>query len=126
MARQFAGPTDQLTIAERIPVSDEFTIRGVLTVLNRRRSLIYIGIAACFLIGVTVCFFLTRSSRYNATTTPDRALNSARNSGRLKLNRNMEDYWRPPARTRGPNTASSIVVVVDKPTYLPPLCKPAR
>jgi len=59
MARQFAGPTDQLTIAERIPVSDEFTIRGVLTVLNRRRSLIYIGIAACFLIGVTVCFFLT-------------------------------------------------------------------
>jgi polysaccharide biosynthesis transport protein len=64
MSKRFAGPAEQLTIVENIPVDNELTIKDLLMVLKRRRSIILLGVSACFLLGIGACFFL--KPRYKA------------------------------------------------------------
>jgi len=64
MSRPFAGVADQLTTVESIPASSELTIRDLLMILRRRRTIILLGLTTCFLLGVAVCFFL--KPRYKA------------------------------------------------------------
>jgi succinoglycan biosynthesis transport protein ExoP len=58
MSKRFARPADQLMVVESIPENNELTIRGLLMVLKRRRSIILLGVSACFLLGIVACFFL--------------------------------------------------------------------
>jgi capsular exopolysaccharide synthesis family protein len=58
MSKRFARPAEQLTMIESIPENNELTIRDLLMVLKRRRSIILLGVSACFLLGVVACFFL--------------------------------------------------------------------
>jgi succinoglycan biosynthesis transport protein ExoP len=64
MSNRFAGPVEQLTTVENIPVDNELTIRDLLMVLKRRRSIILLGVSACLLLGIAACFFL--KPRYKA------------------------------------------------------------
>lgn len=64
MSKSFARPAEQLTNVESVPVSSELTIRDIFIILKRRRSIIVLGVSACFLLGVVVCLFL--KPRYRA------------------------------------------------------------
>jgi succinoglycan biosynthesis transport protein ExoP len=64
MSKRFARPADQLTTIESNPASNDLTIRGLLLILKRRRSIIVLGISGCFLLGVMICLFL--KPRYKA------------------------------------------------------------
>jgi len=64
MRRRFAAPADQLTSVEDMLMSNELTIRGLLLILRRRRSIIFKVMSACLLAGIIACIFV--KPRYKA------------------------------------------------------------
>lgn len=64
MSKRLARSVGQRTILESIPANNEWTIKDLLMVLKRRRSIVWTGVSVCLLLGVAVCFFLT--PRYKA------------------------------------------------------------
>ena len=59
MYKSLARPADKLTIIDGAPSNEELTIRAVLMMLKRRRSIISLGVCACFSLAVVLCCFLT-------------------------------------------------------------------
>lgn len=64
MSKYFVKPVDQQTIVEGVAMNNELTIQGFLLILRRRRGMVFLGVAACLLLGVVTCFFL--KPRYKA------------------------------------------------------------
>ena len=64
MSKRLEKPANRVKIVESIPMNSEWTIRDFLLILRRRRTIIFLAVSACFLLGVVTCFFL--KPRYRA------------------------------------------------------------
>jgi capsular exopolysaccharide synthesis family protein len=58
MSKRIVKPADQLTIVEGVPMSNELTIQGFLLILKRRQATVFLGVAACLLLGVIASLLL--------------------------------------------------------------------
>lgn len=65
MALQLLKPSGPVTVIERDVAGNEMTIRGLLSILKKRRSIIFWSISICMVLGLVACYF--QKPRYRAT-----------------------------------------------------------